>query len=139
MNQSENLAYAMPSELIIFFAKVQGAGAAVPVRCPTTVSSTSFKGFMHASNNFVSITASDITRSGAGVYTAKLRDSCPVIDQIVPELNGTDGKWCQVTDYNPTTKVISFQTFSAVGAATDIASTDFITFTLYGQKNLPVY
>jgi len=139
MNQSENIAYAMPAETITFYAKVQGAGAAAPVRCPTTVSATSFKGFMHASNNFVSLTASDITRSGAGVYTAKLRDSVPVVLNIIPELVGTDGKWAQVTDYNPTTRVISFQTFSAVGAAADMASTDFLTFQIEGQKNLPVY
>src|ERR1700751_6498891 len=101
MNQSENLAYAMPSESITFYAKVQGAGAAPPVRPPTTFSWTSFKGFMHAINNFVSLTASDITRSGAGVYTAKLRDSLPIVLNIIPELVGTDGKWAQVTDYNP--------------------------------------
>jgi hypothetical protein len=139
MNQSENPAYGMPAELVIFFAKVQGAGAAAPVRAPTTFSNTSWKGFMFASNNFISPVAADITRSGAGVYTAKLRDVTGHVIEINPSLAGTDGKWAQVTDYNHSTQVISFQTFSAAGAATDMASTDFLTFTIFGQKVKPTY
>lgn len=140
MNQSESIAYGMPNELIIFFAKVQGAAAAAPVRAPTTFSNTSWKGFMFASNNFVSLTATDITRSGAGVYTAKLRDVTGHVIEINPTLAGTDGKKVQVTDYNHSTQVISFKTWDVTGVTpTDLAATDFVTFTIFGQKIKPVY
>lgn len=139
MNQSENVSYSMSYEEITMYAKIQGAGAAAPVRAPSTFSATSSIGFMHPSNNFVSLTASDITRSGAGVYTAKLRDGLPVVLGIDPQLWGADGKWCQITDYNPTTRVLSFKTFSALGAATDLANTDFLTFVIKGSKSVPVY
>jgi len=139
MNQSENPAYAMPPEMVIFFAKIQGAGAAAPVRAPTTFSATSYKGFMHASNNFVSLVATDITRSGAGVYTAKLRDTFPVILSIEPEIIGTDFKQCQVQDYNPSTQVLSFTVTNTAGAPTDLAATDFVTFTFFAQKVKPTY
>lgn len=139
MNQSENPAYAMPAGMVVFFAKVQGAGAAAPVRAPTTVSATSWRSFMATSNNFCSTTATDITRSGVGVYTMKLRDSFPSIPDIDAGVAGDDGKQVQVTDYNPTTMVISFKTFTAAGVAVDLAATDFVTFTISGQNTKPVY
>jgi alkyl hydroperoxide reductase subunit AhpC len=140
MNQSENVAFSMSPELIIFFAKVQGAGAATaPVRAPTTFSNTSWKGFMFASNNFVSTVATDIATSATGVYTAKLRDVTGHVINISADLAGTDGKWAQVTNYNHSTQVISFQVFSALGALADMASTDFVTFTIFGQKVKPTY
>ena len=139
MNQSENPASSMAYDQIHFFAKMQGAGAAALVRAPTTFSATSWIGFMHASNNFASLTAADHTRSGAGVYTVKLRDTLPVILDLFANVAGTDGKKAQITDYNPTTRVISVKTYNAAGAATDLASTDFITFTLVGSKSVPVY
>jgi hypothetical protein len=140
MNQSENPAYAMPIEFVVFFAKVQGQGAAAPIRCPTTVSATSWRSFMLASNNFVSTVATDITRSGVGVYTAKLRDTFPSILDIDAGVAGNDGKQIQVTDYNPSTQVISFTTYAMVGgAAVDLASTDFVTFTISAQKLKPTY
>lgn len=140
MNQSENPAYSMSPELIIFFAKVQGAGAATaPVRAPTTFSNTSWKGFMFASNNFVSTLAADIATSATGVYTAKLRDVTGHVINIIPTLAGTDGKQVQVTDYNHSTQVISFQTFTKAGVAVDLAATDFVTFTIFGQKVKPTY
>lgn len=142
MNQSENPAYAMSSEQVTFYAKIQGAGAAAPVRAPTTFSATSWIGFMHASNNYVSIVATDIVRSGAGVYTMKLRDSFPVILYIHGEVCGpvATAKTVVIQDYNPTTKVLSFSTFlESSNALTDLAAADFVTFKFEGQKNLPVY
>lgn len=139
MNQSENQSSSMAYEEITFYAKIQGAGAAAPVRAPTTFSATSSIGFMHASNNFVSLTATDIVRSGAGVYTVKLRDSLPVILWIDPSVWGTDSKRAQVTDYNPTTRVISVKVTTAAGVAADLASTDFLTFKITGQKSIPAY
>lgn len=142
MNDSENQAFAMPREHITFYAKIQGAGAAAPVRAPTTFSATSSIGYMHASNNYVSLTATDITRSGAGAYTMKLRDSLPVVLNISAECWGpaATGKDIVIQDYNPTTKVITFASnLESSGAATDLAAADFVVFTITGQKNAPVY
>lgn len=139
MNQSENPAYSMSSEQITFFVKVQGAGAAAPVRAPTTVSATSYKSFMLASNNYVSLTATDITRSAQGVYTLKLRDTLPSIMNIHPEVAGPSGTWASVSDYNPSTQVLSFLVFAAAGTAADLAATEFLTFTIFGQKVKPTY
>lgn len=144
MNQSENPASAMPYEMITLYAKIQGAGAAAPVRAPTTFSGTSAIGFMHASNNFISLTATDITRSGVGAYTAKLRDSLPVILDIDARVWSSTGaaayKDAYITDYNPTTRVITFGVLApATGAPIDLLSTDFLTFTISGTKSIPVY
>lgn len=143
MNQSENQAFAMPYEHMVFYAKIQGAGAAAPVRAPTTFSATSSAGFMHASNNFVSLTAVDITRAGVGDYTAKLRDGIPVvldIDARCWSTNAATAKDVYIRDYNPTTRVITFGTNLATsGAVADLAATDFVVFTIVGQKSAPVY
>lgn len=142
MNQSENLAYAMPPEHITFYAKIQGAGAAAPVRAPTLFSATSSIGFMHASNNFAPTVATDITRSGAGAYTIKLRDSVPVMLNVTAECWGpaATGKDIVIQDYNPTTRVLTFASnLESSGAATDLAAADFVVFTFTGQKNIPVY
>lgn len=142
MNQSENPAYGMPYEMITMFAKIQGAGAAAPVRAPTTFSATSSIGFMHASNNFVSTTATDIARSGAGVYTMKLRDGLPVVLNVEANCWGpaATAKTIVIQDYNPTTRVLSFTSLlESTSAATDLAAADFVVFTFKGQKGVPVY
>lgn len=142
MNQSENPAWAMPYEQISFYAKIQGAGAAAPVRAPTTFSATSSIGFMHASNNFCSLTATDITRSGVGLYTMKLRDSVPVILDIDAKVWGPSAtaKDIYIQDYNPTTRVLSFAVFlQSSSAAADLAAADFVTFAFSGQKGIPAY
>lgn len=144
MNRSENQAFAMPYGQITMFAKIQGAGAAAPVRAPSTFSATSAAGYMHASHNFVSTVAADITRSGAGAYTAKLQDGLPAVLHISGRVNATTGaaaaKDVHVFDYNPTTRVISFGTNLATsGAATDLLSTDFLTFMITGTKDVPAY
>jgi|SRR6188474_78109 len=139
MNESENQCFAMPREQITQWAAVQGAGAAAPTVPTITPSTTNSLVFMHRSNNWVSRTAGDIARSGAGVYTAKLRDGFPTILDIIPNVVGTDGKRVQVTGYNPVTRVISFSSYNAAGTATDLATTDFCRFTILGQKNFPDY
>jgi hypothetical protein len=144
MNESENIAFAMPREQITFYAKIQGAGAAAPVRAPTTFSATATSGFMHASNNYVSLTAADITRSGVGAYTAKLRDGVPVVLDIDGRVWSTTGavaaKDVYIVEYNPTTRVITFGVnLATTGAVVDLLSTDFLVFTIVGQKNVPVY
>lgn len=144
MNDSENQAFAMPREHITFYAKIQGAGAAAPVRAPVLFSATSSAGYMHASNNYVSLTATDITRSGVGAYTAKLRDGLPTVLYIDAMVFATTGaaayKDVFITDYNPTTRVITFGVnLVTSGAAVDLLSTDFLTFIIHGQKNIPTY
>lgn len=134
----------MPAEMITFFAKIVGTGGTAPVRAPTTFSATSSAGYMAASNNFISLTAADITRSGAGAYTAKLRDGCPVVLDIDIRIWSTTGaaayKDGYITDYNPTTRVITFGTsLATTGAAADLLATDFLTFIITGQKGVPVY
>jgi len=142
MNLSDNPATAMPYEHLTFYAKIQGAGAAAPVRAPTTFSATSAIGFMHVSHNFVSLTAADITRSGAGAYTLKLRDSVPVVLNVVAECWGpaATAKDIVIQDYNPTTKVLTFSSnLESSGVATDLAAADFVVFTITGTKTVPVY
>lgn len=144
MNRSDNPVTAMPYDMVVMFGKLQGAGAAAPVRAPTTFSSTSTAGFMHSSNNFVSTTAADITRSGVGAYTVKFSDGLPVILDIDVRVFSTTGaaayKDAYVTDYNPTTRVLTFGTsLATTGAATDLLATDFVTFTITGQKTVPGY
>jgi len=143
MNRSDNPATALPYEHCVFYAKIQGAGAAAPVRAPTTFSATSSAGFMHASNNFVSLTAADITRAGVGDYTAKLSDGLPVvldIDARVWSNSAATAKDVYIRDYNPTTRVITFGVnLTTSGAVADLAATDFVVFTIAGQKTVPVY
>lgn len=131
MNRSpECTLFSMSRETCIFFASVQGAGAAIPTIPTTTLSTTTSIQPMTAQDNFASGVAGDIVRSGAGVYTIKLKDSCPVVLDIDPNIWGTDGKWAQMTDYNPATRIMSVKTYNTAGAATDIATTDNLKFTL---------
>lgn len=144
MIESENPAYAMPRETITYFAKLQGAGAAAPIRAPNLSTGVSAAAMSLASNNFISLTATDITRSGVGAYTAKLRDILPMVLDIDGRVWATTGaaayKDVYITDYNPTTGVITFGTNLATsGAPADLLSTDFLVFTIIGQKNKPAY
>lgn len=144
MNCSENQAFAMPYEHIVVYGKIQGQGAAAPLRAPTTFSATSSAGFMHSSNNFVSTVAADITRSGVGAYTVKFSDGLPVVLDIDIRVWSTAGaaayKDAYVTDYNPTTRVLTFGTSLATsGVATDLATTDYAVFSISGQKSVPGY
>lgn len=137
MNRSGYVeSYMMSPETCTFFAKVQGAGAAAPVIPSTAFSATTSINNMTAANNFASGVAGDIVRTGVGVYTVKLKDGLPVILDIAPDVWGTDGKWAQMTDYNPQTRVISVKTFAAGGAAADLAATDFLAFTITGQLSV---
>lgn len=144
MNQSENPAYAMPAEMITYYAKLQGAGAAAPVRAPNLLTGVSGAAMSAASNNFVSLTATDITRSGVGAYTAKFRDILPLVLEIDGRVWATTGaaaaKDVYIFDYNPTTGVVTFGTnLATTGAVVDLLSTDFLVFTIVGQKNKPAY
>lgn len=137
MNRSpNNQVYAMPQEMCTFFASVQGNGAAIPVIPTTTLSTTSSIQPMTAADNFASGVAGDIVRSGVGVYTIKLKDGVPVVLDIDPNVWGTDGKWAQMTDYNPATRIMSVKVFSAAGAAADLAGTDNLKFTIYGRLSV---
>lgn len=133
MYRSPNPVFGMPRELVIFFGSVQGAGAAAPTIPTTVFSSTSSILYMAAEDNFVSGVAGDIVRSGAGVYTIKLKDGIPIVFDIVPMIWGTDGKWAQMTDYNPSTRILTVKTFNAAGAAADIATTDTLKLTILGR------
>lgn len=136
MNRSpEAFAYAMSRNMLTFFGSVQGAGAAAPVIPTTTLSPTSSIQPMKAEDNFVSPVAGDITRSGVGVYTIKLKDGIPYVLDIGCPVWGTDGKYAQITDYNPTTRVISVKTFSAGGAAADLAATDNLKLAIVGRMD----
>lgn len=126
----------MSVDVITFFGSVQGAGAAIPVIPTTVLSTTSSIQPMKAQDNFVSGVAGDITRGGVGVYTIKLKDGVPVIYDISPNVWGTDGKFAQVTDYNPSTRVVSVKTYSSVGAAADLAATDNLKLTIVGSNSV---
>lgn len=144
MNQSENQAFAMPNEQVTMYCKIQGAGAAAPVRAPNLLTGTSAAAMSFASNNFVSAVAADITRSGVGAYTLKLRDGFPVVNWIEGMVWATTGaaayKDVFITDYNPVTRVVTFGVNLATsGAAVDLLSTDFLTFKFDCQKGIPPY
>lgn len=126
-------------EQVTVYGKVQGAGAAAPVIPTATVSTTSSKTFMQRSANFVSQTAGDITRSGVGVYTAKFRQLPPIVIDVGVNIMGPNGTWSTVLDVNPSTRVVSFNTWAAGGAAADLAATEFLTFTIQGQNTIPGY
>lgn len=124
---------SMSLEACIMSGSVQGAGAAAPV-IPTTVpSSTVSLHTMAAADNMVSGTAGDITRSGVGAYTLKLKDQLPVILDIIPNVWGADGKRASVVSYNPTTRIVSLLVYTAAGVAADLAATDNLKLTVYGR------
>ncbi len=134
MNRSGyNQLQSMSQDTCFVFGSVQGAGAAIPVIPTTTLSTTSSIQPMTAQDNFISGTAGDITRSGAGVYTLKLKDGLPIILNITADVWGTDGKFAQLTDYNPSTRVVSIKTYTAAGVAADLASTDNLKLTIIGR------
>jgi|SRR5882757_6423291 len=126
-------------EQCTLYGLIQGAGAAAPVVAPITASSTSSKSFMPRSVNWISLVATDITRSGVGVYTAKFIDGLPYVMDITPAVWGPSGTWGSIVDYNPTTRVVSFQTFAAGGSAGDLASTEFLRFTVTGALTTMPY
>lgn len=115
---------------------VQGAGVAIPVIPTTTLSVSSSIQPMTAADNMVSGTAGDITRSGAGVYTLKLKDSLPVILDIIPNIWGTDGKQAQLTDYVPSTRILTVKVYTAAGVAADLAATDNLKLTIFGRLSV---
>lgn len=140
MNSSQNTQFAhMAREAVVYHGSVQGAGAAAPTIPTTTFSATSSIQPMAVSNNFVSAVAGDITRSGAGVYTIKFKDTVPVVLAMTTDVWGTDGKFAQITDYNATTRVLSVKTFSSVGVAADLATTDNLKITVTGMLSVPTY
>ena len=137
MNRSPySESYFMSSETCTMLAMVQGADAAAPIIPPTAFSGTASVGFMLACDNFASGVAGDITRTGVSVYTIKLKEAMPIILDIAPNIWGTDGKWAQMTDYNPTTRVATVKTYAAGGAAADLAATDFLRLTVCGRLSV---
>ena len=137
MNRSEykNMA-SMSPETVTFNGLIQGAGAAAPVVAPTTFSSTSSKGYASIANNYVSRVATDITRSGVGAYTVKFVDSIPVVFDIDANVWGPNGTTATISDYNPSTRTVTILTWSVVGAAADLAATEFLRFTIWGQLSV---
>lgn len=119
----------------VFIGMVQGTGAAIPVIPTTVFSATSSKGFMSRANNQVSSVAGDITRGTAGVYTIKFLISFPVVFDVSVNIWGPNGTWSSVLDYNETTRILSFNTWAAGGAAADLAATEFAHFTVLGQMS----
>jgi hypothetical protein len=136
MNRSQYPDASMSLEQCSAWASVQGAGAAAPTIPTTTLSLTSSIQPMTASDNYASTVAGDITRSGVGLYTVKLKDSFPIILDILPNVWGTDGKQAQMTDYNPTTRVITVKTYTSAGVAVDLASTDNLKFNILGRLSI---
>ncbi len=126
-------------ELSTTYGMIQGQGAVAPVVAPTTFSATSAKGFMSRSINWISLVPTDITRSGVGVYTAKFVENMPYVADLTPSIWGPSGLWGTIIDYNPTTRVVSFQTFAAAGAAADLTVNDFLRFTITGSFTVPPY
>jgi len=137
MNRSGyDVSYLMSPEGCTFWGQVQGAGAAAPTIPTTVFSATSSKGYMSAANNFVSSVAGDITRSGVGQYTVKFKDSLPVCLDCSINIWGPSGIWATTVDYNPTTRVLTFLTWAAGGAAADLTTNDHAKFTFTGQMSV---
>ncbi len=137
MNRSEYRQYAsMSPDSVTFNGLIQGAGAAIPVVAPTTFSATSAKGYATLANNFVSRVATDITRSGVGAYTVKFVDSIPVVFDIDANVWGPNGTTATISDYNPTTRVVTLLTWGPTGTAADLAATEVLRFTVWGQLSV---
>ena len=135
MNRSpEAVSFVMSRDQVTFFASVQGAGAAAPTIPTTTLSTTSSIQPMKAEDNFA--LTGGIARSGVGTYTITLKDGIPYVFDIGVAVWGTDGKWGQMTDYNPATRVISVKTYAAGGAAADLAATDNLKLTIVGRLTM---
>jgi hypothetical protein len=134
MNRSpEEISYVMHRDMCTMYAMVQGAGAAAPVLPTTVLSLSSSIQPALPCDNFASNVAGDITRSGVGLYTIKLKEALPVILDIGVSLWGTDGKWAQMTDYNPQTRVVTVKVYAAGGAAADLAATDNLKLSVVGR------
>lgn len=125
--------FTISREVITAFGAVQGAGAAAPTIPSTTFSATSSLNWMSVINNFVSAVAGDITRSGVGIYTVKFKDNIPVIFDVTVNVWGTTGLWSQNTDYNATTRVLTFNVRASGGALADMTTSDFAKFTITGS------
>lgn len=134
MNRSPySESFTLAREQITAYGSVQGAGAAAPVIPTTVFSATSSIGWQSVLDNFVSGVAGDIARSGVGLYTVKFKENIPVILDITVNVWGPNGNYATNTDYNPTTRILSFKTFQPNGTAADIAATDFVKFTITGK------
>ena len=127
------ISHTLAREEIRAWGCVQGAAAAAPTIPSTVTSGTASSNWMSALDNFVSSVAGDITRSGVGVYTVKFKDSIPVILNIIPTVWGLDGKPAQPGEYNASTRVLTFRTWAGATVATDLATTDFVHFSITGK------
>lgn len=136
MNRSGyEISFDMSQEAMRFIGVLQGAGAAIPVIPTTVLSTTSSKLNCAASNNFIQ----SATRAGVGSYTATLKDSCPVALEIGVSVWGPNGTRATISDYNPTTRVVTFLTWAAGGAAADLAATECVRFLFSMQNVVPAY
>ena len=135
------LSYTTMAEQITMYGMLQGQGAAAPIIPPTATSNTSSAGFCQASLNCLSTTASDHVRTSAGNYTTKIQPTTPtrvppLIFDVGINVWGTTGLWASIVDFNPSTGVLTFKTFSAAGSATDMATTDFAHLTFTCQQSI---
>jgi hypothetical protein len=134
MNRSpEPVSYVMHRDMCTMYAMVQGAGAAAPVIPTTVLSLTSSIQPALAQDNFAA--AGGVARSGVGLYTITLKEALPLILDIGLSIWGLDGKWGQITDYNPQTRVVTLKVYAAAGAAADLAATDNMKLSIIGRLN----
>lgn len=103
-------------------ASVVGAGAAPPT--------------IPASHSHI---VASTGRTGVGLYTIQLRANRvwpTLLGLNDPAVIGPAGKWGSVISYNPLTGLFTIQTFSAAGAAVELAATDqlFINFRVRNSK-----
>lgn len=120
----------VPNDVVSMFIALAGAGASAPTVPANGDSPPSFPTI--ANVPLSRVTAEAPARSGVGVYTCTLDDKykakqflCMSVDII-----GTAGLWGQVSNYNATTRVITFRTFAAGGAATDLAVGDLAVISI---------
>jgi hypothetical protein len=66
----------------------------------------------------------------------KLKDGIPVVLDVCPDVWGPNGTKASLLDYNPTTRILSFNTWTVAGAAVDLAATEFARFTILGQLSV---
>lgn len=112
-------------------AAVVGAGAAAPTVPATTVYPT-------ARNMVSKVTAEIPTRSGAGVYVIYLDPNMapPVVDQIVPTVQGSSKQAFITTAYSPSARTVGVSVFTAAGVAADLASgTDLLLLQVFGANS----
>lgn len=111
----------MHHELVTSIVKVVGADTATPT-IPTT----------YPQDNF----AYSTSRSGVGVYAIVCKEHFPLIIDITATVVGADGRKASITSWDEATKTINVKTWTVVGVAGDLQTTDTLILQITARESL---